>query len=115
MNSQNNIKEENNFVNAQTNILKEATQVNSRTNQDKENIQVTINANNLTFYSDKQWEEYDILTKLDGYELDYQDNSSGWIKVVKLEWFELEDFGLLQHKMVSDAIRIHKDGKIEHV
>ena len=76
---------------------------------------MTINANNLNFYSDKQWEEYDILTKLDGYELDYQDDPAGWIKVVKLEWFELEDFGILRHQVVSDIIHIHKDGRIEHV
>lgn len=111
-------------MNPWTNILKETT-LNSRTNQDKEVTQVnaqtnilkeatlTINANNLNFYSDKQWEEYDILTKLDGYELDYQDNSTGWIKVVKLEWFELDEY--LRHKMISDAIRIHKDGRVEHV
>lgn len=101
MNSRTNQDKENNFVNAQTNILKEAT--------------LTINANNLIFYSDKQWEEYDILTKLDGYELDYQDDSAGWIEVVKLEWFELEDFGILRHQVVSDIIHIHKDGRIEHV
>lgn len=86
----------------------------SQTTQLKEATFVTINAKNLNFYSDKQWEEYDILTNLDGYELDYQDNSSGWIKVIKLEWFEV-DSELLRHKMVSDAIRIHKDGSIEHV
>ena len=75
---------------------------------------MTINANNLNFYSDKQWEEYDILTQLDGYELDYQDDSAGWIKVVKLEWFEL-DSEYLRHQVVSDAVHIHKDGRIEHV
>lgn len=69
---------------------------------------MTINASNLTFYSDKQWEEYDILTKLDGYELDYQDDSSGWIKVVKHEWHNY-------WTAIIDEIHIHKDGMIEHV
>lgn len=101
MNSRTNQNKENTFVNAQTNILKETT--------------LTINANNLNFYSDKQWEEYDILTKLDGYELDYQDNSAGWIKVVLPTFYSGDGTNTEGGWYVSDVILIHKDGRIEHV
>lgn len=76
---------------------------------------MTINANNLNFYSDKQWEEYDILTKLDSYELDYQDNSSGWIKVVLPTYYAGDGINTEGGWYVSDVVRIHKDGSIEHV
>ena len=89
--------------------------MNPQTNQDKENNFVTINANNLNFYSDKQWEEYDILTKLDGYELDYQDNSSGWIKVVLATYYAGDGVNTEGAWCISDVIRIHKDGRVEHV
>ena len=87
----------------------------SQTNIDKGNNFVTINAKNLNFYSDKQWEEYDILTNLDGYELDYQDNSSGWIKVVLPIFGEGDGINTEGAWCVADAIRIHKDGMVEHV
>ena len=114
MNSQTNHDKENNFVNAQTNLLKETT-LNPQTNQDKEGTFVTINANNLNFYSDKQWEEYGILTKLDGYELDYQDDSSGWIKVVKHETIGQGFMKNWDTIFTTDEVRIHKDGTVEHI
>lgn len=83
-------------------------------NQLKE-VALTINAKNLNFYSDKQWEEYDILTNLDGYELDYQDNNSGWIKVVLPIFGEGDGINTESAWCIVDAIRIHKDGRIEHV
>lgn len=46
---------------------------------------VVDDEDSLIFHSDKQWEEYDVLTKIDGYELDYQDVSSGAITVRKVE------------------------------
>ena len=95
--------------------IKDTKQMNSQTNQDKEGTFVTINANNLNFYSDKQWEEYDILTKLDGYELDYQDDSSGWIKVVKHETIGQGFMKNWDTIFTTDEVRIHKDGTVEHI
>ena len=76
---------------------------------------MAINAENLKFYSDKQWEEFDILTQLDGYELDYQDDSNGWIKVVLPTFYVGNGINTEGEWYVSDVIRIHKDGSIEHV
>jgi len=69
---------------------------------------MTINADNIKFYSEKQWEEYDILTKLEGFVLDHQTPRGS---IVLVYFAELENHGIY----VADEVYILSDGTVIHV